>query len=210
MTSADSLRLWLVAKPDGDHEQAANQAATAAARTEPTVTLPVEQHVETVYRYALRLTRRPDLAEDLAQETLLRGWRDQAKLREVRAARVWLLRIATNLWTDELRKTKYQPSALEADPPCHRRQAGEIGDQREQVQMALAAMDELPRRQRQVLYLATCEELTNAEIAEVLGVSDATVKSNLSLARKEMRRRLKDVYAEVCCRPACKEHERDT
>jgi RNA polymerase sigma-70 factor, ECF subfamily len=209
LTAADSLRLWLVAKPDGDRERPASPEATAAARIEPSVTLPVEQHVETVYRYALRLTRRPDLAEDLAQETLLRGWRDQAKLREVRAARVWLLRIATNLWTDQLRNTRNQPNALEADPPCPRRQPGDLGDQREQVRMALAAMDELPPRQRQILYLATCEELTNAEIAEVLGVSDATVKSNLSLARKEMRRRLKEVYAEVCCRPACKEHERD-
>ena len=59
-------------------------------------------------------------------------------------------------------------------------------------------MDELPPRQRQVLYLATCEELDNGEVAAILEISDAAVKANLSLARKEMRRRLKDIYHEVC------------
>ena len=60
--------------------------------------------------------------------------------------------------------------------------------------MALAAMDDLPPRQRQVMYLATCEELSNAEVAEVLDIPLGAVKSNLSLARKEMRRRMKDMY----------------
>ena len=64
-------------------------------------------------------------------------------------------------------------------------------------------MDELPPRQRQVLYLATCEQMTNSEVANVLELSEAAVKANLSLARKEMRRRLKDIYAEVCGRRAC-------
>ena len=68
-------------------------------------------------------------------------------------------------------------------------------------------MDELPPRQRQVLYLATCEELDNGEVATILEMSEAAVKANLSLARKEMRRRLKDVYEEVCGQHARKKHE---
>jgi RNA polymerase sigma-70 factor (ECF subfamily) len=204
LTSADALRLWLVAKP-AEPEAPAN----AAARTEPTVTLPLEQHVETVYRYALRLAERPELAEDIAQETLLRGWRSQNKLREPRTARVWLLRIATNIWNDHLRKNRFQPRTLEAEPPCPRRLPREASDERENVRLALAAMDELPPRQRQVLYLVTCEELSHAEVAEVLEIDVAAVKSNLSLARKEMRRRLKEVYESVCARPVCKVNERE-
>lgn len=204
MTSADSLRLWLVARPDDDRDSVARpeQPANAAARTQPTVTLPLEQHVETVYRYALRLAARPDLAEDLTQETLLRGWRNQSKLREPRAARLWLLRIATNIWTDHLRKARFQPRSLECEPPCPRSRPADAIDQRESVRLALAAMDELPPRQRQVLYLVTCEQLSHAEVADVLGIGMPAVKSNLSLARKEMRLRLKNVYKEVCGRPA--------
>jgi RNA polymerase sigma-70 factor, ECF subfamily len=212
LTSADSLRLWLVAKPEGDRTRPAesDSPANAAARIEPTVTLPLEQHVETVYRYALRLAGRRDLAEDIAQETLLRGWRNQSKLRDRRTARVWLLRIATNVWNDHLRKTRFQPCTLEAEPPCPRRSPGDASDERENVRLAFAAMDELPPRQRQVLYLVTCEELSHAEVAEVLEIEVAAVKSNLSLARKEMRRRLKEVYESVCARPVCKANERES
>jgi DNA-directed RNA polymerase specialized sigma24 family protein len=61
-------------------------------------------------------------------------------------------------------------------------------------------MDELPPRQRQVLYLITCENMAREEVATILGISDAAVNANLSLARKEMRLRLKDVYDSVCGR----------
>jgi RNA polymerase sigma factor (sigma-70 family) len=70
-------------------------------------------------------------------------------------------------------------------------------------------MDQLPPRQRQVLYLVTCEELSHSEVAEVLEIEVAAVKSNLSLARKEMRRRLKEVYESVCARPACGVNQRE-
>jgi RNA polymerase sigma-70 factor (ECF subfamily) len=171
------------------------------------VTLPLEQHVETVYRYALRLAGRTDVAEDVAQETLLRGLRNQNKLRDQRVTRVWLLRIATNVWTDHLRKSKFKPRALDAEPPCPGRSLSELQEERDSVRLALAAMDELPPRQRQVMYLITVEELSHTEVAEVLGINSAAVKSNLSAARKEMRRRLKDVYEPVRGRAACQENQ---
>jgi RNA polymerase sigma-70 factor (ECF subfamily) len=161
----------------------------------------IEQHLGTVYRYALRLTGRPDMAEDLTQETMLRGWRNRRKLRDPRVGRVWLLRIATNVWTDHLRRAKFRPRTLDSEPPCSRRTPAMLSDQRESVRMALAAMDELPPRQRQVLYLVTCEQMSNSEVAAVLDISESTVKANLSLARQEMRRRLSNLYEEVCARP---------
>jgi RNA polymerase sigma factor (sigma-70 family) len=75
----------------------------------------------------------------------------------------------------------------------------------ENVKLALTAMDQLPARQRQVLYLTTCEGLSLAETAEVLAIAVPAVKANLSLARKEMRRRLNDIYVQVCRRRACRE-----
>ena len=213
LTSTDVVRLWLVAGTDGRRQPVPGRElsphALAAARTEPTVTpspfQAVEEHLGTVYRYALRLAGRADVAEDLTQETLLRAWRNRHKLRDARAARVWLLRITTNLWTDQLRQAKFRPRVLEAEPTCPRRSPADVADERENVRQALAAMDQLPPRQRQVLYLITCEGLSHEEAAEVLGIAVAAVKSNLSLARKEMRRRLSDVFDEVCGRRACRE-----
>jgi RNA polymerase sigma-70 factor (ECF subfamily) len=171
----------------------------------PTPFEAVEEHLGAVYRYALRLAGRTDLAEDLTQETMLRAWRRWHKLREERAARVWLLRIATNLWNDELRQKKLRPQLLETEPPCPGLSVSASADEKENVKQALAAMDQLPPRQRQVLYLITCESLSHDEVAAILGIGAPAVKASLSLARKEMRRRLSDLYNEVCGRPACRE-----
>jgi RNA polymerase sigma-70 factor, ECF subfamily len=211
LTSADSVRLWLVAGPGDDRTTVAARKLPlrAAARTEPTVTPSsfdaLEEHLGTVYRYALRLTGRPELAEDLAQETLLRAWRNRTNLRDPRVARVWLLRIATNLWTDELRRGKFRPRILETEPPCPKPPPEIVANEKENVGLALAAMDQLPQRQRQVLYLISCEGLSQIEVGAVLGIDLSAVKASLSLARKEMRRRLSDLYDEVCGRRPCPE-----
>ena len=157
----------------------------------------IEEHVGSVYRYALRLTRRPDFAEDLTQETLLRGWQSRERLRDQRAARVWLFRIATNLWTDQLRRGRFRPETLDTEPACPRPLPDTKSDEQESVRLALAAMDQLPPRQRQVLYLITCENMAREEVAAILGISDTAINANLSLARREMRRRLKDIYESV-------------
>jgi RNA polymerase sigma-70 factor (ECF subfamily) len=157
----------------------------------------VAVHADAVYRYALRLTRNTQQAEDLTQETLLRGWKQRAKLREPAAARVWLLRIATNLHRDGLRSHRDAvPLTAEAVD------AGRTGiehrtEQRECVQRALAALDELPARQRQVIHLVTVEELSLEDAAAVLEITAAAVKSSLSLARQAMRVKLKDIYDDL-------------
>jgi RNA polymerase sigma-70 factor (ECF subfamily) len=210
LTSARLTRLLLIAGPDAGRR--ANAVSVAVERTmpeprecariEPTVTQPpfdaLEAHVGMVYRYAMRLSGHADLAEDITQETLLRAWRRRHNLREPLAARVWLLRITGNVWTDYLRQKKFRPRVLEVEATCPRPSAGIRTEHEEHVAQALAAMDELPPRQRQVLYLTTCEGLSQAEVADVLGIGPAAVKSNLSLARREMRRRLKDLYEDVC------------
>ena len=209
MTEAEAIRLFLVARLDNDPRRAADQPvpATALAEFGPTVTPnsfdTIEEHVGSVYRYALRLAGRPETAEDLTQETMLRGWKDREKRRDPRATRVWLLRITTNLWNDQHRRAKFRMATLETEPPCPRISPTAASDDHENVRLALAAMDELPPRQRQVLYLATCEQMANGEVATVLEISEAAVKANLSLARKEMRRRLKKLYDEVCGRRTC-------
>jgi len=156
----------------------------------------LEQHVPHVYRFALRLTGDWHQAEEITQETFLRACRHHRRLREPKAARVWLLRIAVNLWRDQVRREKRRPEQVSSSmdeqyspgtPPER-----EVTD-KEDVQRALEAMDLLPSRQREVLYLHACQQLSLAEIAEVLEISPEAVKASLSLARKKMRQRLSDV-----------------
>jgi len=155
------------------------------------------EYVPRVYRFALRLTHDAHAAEDLTQETFLRAWSRRGLLREPGSIHVWLFRIAANLWRDQLRRGKLpvaraaplpEDCASSEQTPQHR--AGE----QEDLRRALEAMDALPERQRQVLYLSACEGLAAAEIAVVLNISNDAVKANLSLARKKIRQDLKDVY----------------
>jgi RNA polymerase sigma-70 factor, ECF subfamily len=157
----------------------------------------VAAHADAVYRYAWRLARDPQRAADLAQETLLRGWRARHKLREPAAARVWLLRIATNLFRDGIRigrPTVAFPAAEAASPTAG---VGRRLEQRECVERALAALDELPPRQRQVMHLVTIEQLTHDDAAGVLGISADALKASLSVARRQMREKLKDIYDDI-------------
>jgi RNA polymerase sigma-70 factor (ECF subfamily) len=149
-----------------------------------------------VWRFAVRLTGDADRADDLTQETMLRAWRHRRQLRDPRSARPWLFRIAANLWRDEMRRRRADSpqTALAAED---RQGADPLPDaqlvDREDLRRALRAMDGLPPRQREVLYLHSCEALSLDQIAEVLNIRGDAVKASLSLARKKMRQKLPDL-----------------
>lgn len=154
----------------------------------------LEEFGPRVYRFAWRLTGDAVLAEDLTQETILRAWRERASLRDRERTRVWLFRICANLWKDDRRRQRVRRAALE-----RRGAEGSMpavtfssvpSEQREEVQRVLDAMARLPDRQREVLHLAACEQLTPLEIAEVLGLAPGAVRASLSLARQRVRRLL--------------------
>jgi len=152
-----------------------------------------------IYRFALRLTNDVHAAEDLTQETLLRGWSRRDRLRELNAARVWLFRIAVNLWRDRQRRRRSrvdQPASLTEELVASQPPPDQQLEQREELAMVLAALDGLPARQREVLYLNACEEMPLAEIAEVLGINTGAAKASLSLARQKLREQLPESVPE--------------
>jgi RNA polymerase sigma-70 factor (ECF subfamily) len=156
----------------------------------------LEEYVPNVYRFALRLTRDPHVAEDLTQETFLRAWRRRQLLRNPQAARLWLFRITANLWRDQLRRR--QSPVAQAGPLAEIAEREALSPERklveqEDLRQALAALDQLPPRQRDVLYLSACEGLRTHEVAAVLGISTDAVKANLCLARQRLRQQMKDL-----------------
>ncbi|MGH2379635.1 MAG: sigma-70 family RNA polymerase sigma factor [Candidatus Limnocylindria bacterium] len=75
----------------------------------------VSPHLDGLYGYCLRLASRAADAEDLLQETLLRGLRGHRQLRDRDRARAWLFRIATNAWRDRQRARKREVSTVSLD-----------------------------------------------------------------------------------------------
>jgi RNA polymerase sigma-70 factor, ECF subfamily len=151
------------------------------------------EHVPHVYRLALRLTGDRHRAEDLTQETFLRAWKRRQQLADIRATRVWLFRIAANLWKDELRRMRLpsgKMSALPDDAKSGEPAPDRAAETKEGLAHALEMLDDLPVRQRTVLYLTAVEELSLNEVGEILGIDKNAAKVNLSLARKRMREHL--------------------
>jgi RNA polymerase sigma-70 factor, ECF subfamily len=156
----------------------------------------LEEYVPRLYRFALRLTGNPDNAEDLTQASLLAAWKDRAKLRDPSAAKSWLFTIAANLWRSGLRRNgREEQFARDAEQLALRQVPLPDAEiiVKEDLHRVWETMDALPDRQREVLYLHACEGFSLAEIAGILILSPQAVKASLSLARKRMRQKLKDL-----------------
>lgn len=132
------------------------------------------------------------LAEDLAQEAMLRAVRSGTNLSEPRALRVWLLSIVKNLWVDYCRARGRHSNQAIPDSDIIQSQPGPLEQvsQAEEVALTVEALKRLPDRQRHVLHLTACEQLTVSEVAEILQITPEAVRSSLSLARARMRQLL--------------------
>jgi RNA polymerase sigma-70 factor (ECF subfamily) len=156
--------------------------------------LAVREHARLVYRVAYSVLRDHHDAEDATQETFLRVLRYRRKLTGVRDARTWLARIAWRVAVERRRKA----SEISLDD-----EAGVI----EQIRSTAAGADEimlsaemsgflgtliaaLPAKLRDPLTLSTVEEMSPADIAEVLGIKEAAVRSRLFRARQILREKL--------------------
>jgi RNA polymerase sigma-70 factor (ECF subfamily) len=157
----------------------------------------VLQHQRQVFAVCLRMLGQTAAAEDATQEAFVSAWRNLDGLRGDRFG-PWLLRIAANVCTDELRRRKRRPGisledALEeggfqpADPDPLPEASVLSSELRGAIDRAILT---LPDEQRLVVILSDIEGLDYQEIADVMGGSLGTVKSRLSRARAHLREAL--------------------
>jgi RNA polymerase sigma-70 factor (ECF subfamily) len=165
-----------------------------------------EAYEELVRRWAARVTAlchakagRSGAAEDLAQETLLRGFRSIQSLSEPEKFGAWLYGIALRTCSDWLKaKERSQVRFSDLGPDRNpeeflhsqpRSNEPEL-DRRDELDRLMAEVETLPEQYREVLMLFYYQEMLYREIAELLGVSTATVNARLTKARAMLRERL--------------------
>lgn len=162
----------------------------------------MERHRAALYGYLLRLTGRPDAADDLFQEVFLKLVKNPASYNEREKFRAWLFTVARNAAMDRFRRESSRAEVpLEGDGdkagPADFAASTEPGpaeafynkDLGERISEALASLSE---DQREVFYLRHYSELSFREIADILKVPIGTVLARMSRAAARLREKLGD------------------
>ncbi len=165
----------------------------------------VGEHLDGLYRSALRLTRNRTAAEDLVQDVMLKAWRSFHTFQEGTSIRAWLHRILMNAFFDTYRKQMREPEVVERedvgdfylyDKVREGAVLGEAGNPENEVLDRIMdtevrdSLEALPAQFRAAVILADVEGFTYKEIAEALGIPVGTVMSRLSRGRHMLQRQL--------------------
>lgn len=149
----------------------------------------VDRHQPLVLDFAHRFLGDAQEARDVAQETLLRVYRNAGNYQPAGTFRAWAMRIARNLCLDHVRKSRpllmdQLPEQADAETPLS------AALHREDAERLDRAVRKLPESQRTALILRHNEGMRYAQIAEVMDISEGAVESLLVRARKGLRRSL--------------------
>lgn len=150
--------------------------------------------------YAESVARDGDAAKDAVQEVFARLWERRAEWRSERPVRLYLFRAVRNKvidahrrvrvwerwrvrWSGELRRAPLTPDAVT-----------EESELAAELECAIAS---LPERRREIFILAHLQDFSYREIAELLELSPQTVANHMSLALRDLRKRLGERFAGV-------------
>lgn len=163
-----------------------------------------ERHRALVYRFAYQMTSRRDDAEDVVQEAFVRAYQNLHRYRDEAKFTTWLLRIVTNLCTDQARMSQRR-TALEQQEAMGALDWMTIGEQYDPVQnleedrrkVALRkALNALPAHHRSVIVLRDIEEREYPEIASILSCTVGGAKLRVLRARRALRDRIAPLLGE--------------
>lgn len=164
----------------------------------------LDRYTNAMITFCYSFVKNREVAEDLAQETFLRVYRNAGRYKPIAKFSTWLYRIATNLSINEFRKLKlrkalslYAPIsssptgtrvieriASDADHPLSE---AEI---KEATKLLNEAVERLPENQRTTIVMVEYHHLSYSEIAEILDVSVSAIKMRVKRARESLREML--------------------
>jgi RNA polymerase sigma-70 factor (ECF subfamily) len=154
-----------------------------------------DAHVRKITSFAYRLLHDRTEAEDIAQETFLRLWKEAARYEPRARVSTWLHRIAHNLCVDRLRQRREQPTdAIDEEPSSH--EPADLLARKRAATAVERAIASLPERQRAAIALVHFQDLGNIEAAEVLDINVEALESLLARGRRALREKLMKLESE--------------
>jgi len=171
----------------------------------------VDLHGDVLYRYALARVRRPDVAEDVVQETLLAAWRTRGSFEGRSSERTWLIGILKHKVIDYLRRSTREQPTEEMDDrvldavydhngrwrvkphPVHTDPYEAVKQQH--FRMVLQeCLDRLPERQSAAFVLREMDGLQADELCKVLGITATNLWVILHRARMRLRGCIEELW----------------
>lgn len=163
----------------------------------------VEAFHSKLFNYSFMTCRHREDAEEVAQETLMKVFERFNQLQDPANVKAWVFRIARNLCLIKRRKSVFAPEEVSLDQP-RPSWADDVASRRLEIadwsalpdqqaisgevrDMVMGAIGDLPEIYKTVVLLRDVEEMTTAEAAEILGVSEEVVKTRLHRGRLSVR-----------------------
>lgn len=164
-------------------------------------------YMDEMYAAALRMSRNPQMAEDLSAEVFTKAWRAYDQFEKGTNMRAWLYRILTNTYINEYRKKGRQGHQVELDQYetpdefyfYHKLADEAVSHEEDPAEAVLSkfaeedimkAMDSLPDGYREAVILSDLQGLSYEEIAKNLHVPLGTVRSRLNRGRRHLQKAL--------------------
>jgi RNA polymerase sigma-70 factor (ECF subfamily) len=157
----------------------------------------VRIHADRLYAVVLRLCAGPHEAEEVTQEAFLRAWRAIGRFDGRSQLFTWLYRIGVNEARRRAQRSERAPRTVSleeapGEPPDLSAAPEPVTEHRATRAMLTTALRRLPLDYRAPLVLRDIEGLSTAQAAEILGISEAALKSRLHRARAILRDGLAD------------------
>jgi len=151
-----------------------------------------------LYAFALRVLQNSEESEDVVQEIFVKLWRMRGELGTIRNREAFAMTMTKNLCIDKLKKKRM----LSLDEDQMRFEGTSDSNPLKEVQLNDAValvnqiVNDLPDQQRMIIQLRDIEGYSSEEVAEILDISQNTLRVNLSRARQKIREHLVKQYSD--------------
>jgi len=161
----------------------------------------MQRHQRSVFNLSLHMLQNYEDADEITQEVFLAAWQGLPAFRSKARFSTWLYRIAYHCCLRQIERCKRertQYSVIQAEWLLEEKQAEDLLELCDQQTIVREQMERLPIRYRVVLILRHLQEMTYAEMADILSLPVGTVKTHLFRARNLLKER---IVAQHLCAP---------
>lgn len=155
-----------------------------------------------LFNYAVKMIRDEDLTDDLLQDLFIKFWKNKLRIGSIENVKAYFYRSVRSMILNHIKSSQLKAAKLEAMPEPDLEFSKEdimlIQEVNAEASSAMAAaLNKLPARQREVIYMHFYEELEYTQIAEITGIKYQSVVNNVYRAVQVLREvsLLKDIYA---------------